>query len=97
MLRNLPLYVWDFAAVAVLLHRPVHGFFLGNAELAKAPASQGPGYSAGSREPPRGVPYQWHDVPREVDWRNMLSPPSAQIPRLPAATLVAGAEPQTAG
>lgn len=48
--------VWDFAALAVLLHRPVRAYFLGQMDLPQQMTAQGTNYATKGAEP------------REVHW-----------------------------
>jgi len=71
MLRNprwLAFSIWDFAAIAVLLHRPVRTYFLGKTDLPQRVTGQGTGHDVKARaylgpaSSPRGV------EPIEVNW-----------------------------
>lgn len=69
LLRNprwLAFSVWDFAAVAVLLHRPVRTFFLGKMELLQHVPERGTGYAVKARAYPGLAPQG--AVPREINW-----------------------------
>jgi hypothetical protein len=52
--RWLAFSMWDFVAIAVLLHRPVRAYFLGKTDLSQRVKVQGTGYVVGLT-PSRGA------------------------------------------
>jgi hypothetical protein len=66
--RWLAFSMWDFVAIAVLLHRPVRAYFLGKTDLSQRVTVQGTGYVVNASAYPGADTFSRGVEPSEINW-----------------------------